>query len=178
MWVCVCVSSLTKSQWTQRVLVEFALSEYQIAHYIYPWHPVSGLSWTQQTLRQTDPIWKSTFWIWIASALASVKAEPSSKWTRGTCANPLGPPFCFLCLKKMVLMARSNFCLEQRRKGSPRFLREYWVSSSSNRQRCAVKVRCSTESHIGIWHSVHQGTRGEEMWGQSSLFFFSFGQKN
>lgn len=67
--VCLCVSSLTKSQWTQRVLVESALSEYQIARYICPWLPLGDLSWTQQTLRQTDFIWKSTLWIRATSVL-------------------------------------------------------------------------------------------------------------
>lgn len=60
-----------KKPWTQRGLVEFTLSEYQIAHYIYPWRLLSGLSWTQQT----NPIWKSTFWISTASALVSIKAK-------------------------------------------------------------------------------------------------------
>ncbi len=175
-----------KGQWTERALVECGLPEYQIAHYIYSWHPLSGLSWTQQTLRPTDPIWKSAFrdWTaWVDDLLASIKVNMGR-----VCKSSRTSAMFFFFLKgfevllwvAVTLMAGLHFRLEQRKKSTQGFLRKYPVSSSSNRQRCAVKVYCSAESHwLGSVFVALRPSRGS--WRgdvrQIELFFSSLERK-
>lgn len=80
----------------------------------------------------------------------------------------------------MTLMARLNFRLEQRRKSTQGFLRKYPVSSSSNRQRCAVKVYCSAESQIGICLCCIKTIKGlvEGRREANRAIFLLFGKRN